>query len=206
MPFSDLTGFLSLLVVLLVSFPAHEMAHAYLADAFGDDTPRSNGRLTANPLAHIDPFGALMLLFAGFGWAKPVPVSEYALERRSRSALMLVALAGPGANLVLALVGAILFKAFSLNTNSGLGNFLAIFVLFNFVLFFFNLLPVFPLDGEKVLLYFLPYDLKEKLYRLRQYNIGPMLLLVLILPMLGINIVGWLVFNPAVSLTTMLLL
>jgi Zn-dependent protease len=119
---------------------------------------------------------------------------------------MLVALAGPGANLVLALVGAILFKAFSLNTNSGLGNFLAIFVLFNFVLFFFNLLPVFPLDGEKVLLYFLPYDLKEKLYRLRQYNIGPMLLLVLILPLLGINIVGWLVFNPAVSLTTLLLL
>ncbi len=206
MPFDDLSGFLSLVVVLLVSFPAHEMAHAYLADAFGDDTPRSFGRLTTNPLAHIDPFGALMLLVAGFGWAKPVPVSEYALERRSRSAPMLVALAGPGANLGLAFIGAILFKAFSLNSNSGFGNFLAIFVLLNFVLFFFNLLPVFPLDGEKVLLYFLPYDLEEKLLRLRQYNIGPMLVLVLILPMLGINVIGWLVFNPAVSLTSMLLL
>lgn len=205
MPFDDLTGFLSLVVVLLVSFPAHEMAHAYLADAFGDDTPRSYGRLTANPLAHIDPFGALMMLFAGFGWAKPVPVSEYALERHSRSAPMLVALAGPGANLGLALVGSILYKAFSLTRFTTFGNILFIFVFFNFVLFFFNLLPVFPLDGEKVLLYFLPYDLEEKLLRLRQYKIGPLLVFVLILPMLGINIVGWLVFNPASALTTMLL-
>ena len=78
-----LPALISRIVVLLTAFSVHEFAHAWTADYFGDDTPRFNGRLTLNPLAHLDPMGSLMLIVAGFGWAKPVPVNPYALRRRS---------------------------------------------------------------------------------------------------------------------------
>jgi len=78
---------ISYLFVLLIAFTVHEFAHAWTANYFGDDTPRLNGRLTLNPLKHLDPLGSIVLLFAGFGWAKPVPVNPYALERRSRRRL-----------------------------------------------------------------------------------------------------------------------
>lgn len=205
MPPTDIYDFLSRLVIIFVCFPVHEMAHAYAADSLGDDTPRINGRVTANPLVHIDLFGALILLLSGFGWAKPVPVSEYALQKRSRSGMMLVSLAGPGANLILAFIGAIVSTAFALDPYSGPGRFLTFFVFFNFVLFIFNLIPLFPLDGEKVALFFLPFNLKEKLYSLRKFGLGPLLLLVLFLPLIRIDILSWLVFNPAGALTSMLL-
>lgn len=98
------------IIVLVVAFTIHEFAHAWTANQFGDDTPRLNGRLTLNPLAHLDPMGSIVLLFSGFGWAKPVPVNPYALERRSRYAFMWVALAGPMSNLLLALLSALPFR------------------------------------------------------------------------------------------------
>src|SRR5512139_2451174 len=98
------------IIVLLTAFSVHEFAHAWTANYFGDDTPRQNGRLTLNPLAHLDPIGSIVLLFAGFGWAKPVPVNPYALERRSPAALMWVSLAGPLSNLLMALIAAIPFR------------------------------------------------------------------------------------------------
>ena len=91
------------IIILLIAFPVHEFAHAWVANSFGDDTPRLNGRLTLNPLKHLDVMGSLMLVVAGFGWAKPVPVSPYALQRHSRSALMWVSLAGPLSNLSMAI-------------------------------------------------------------------------------------------------------
>ncbi|MEJ2512577.1 MAG: site-2 protease family protein, partial [Anaerolineales bacterium] len=90
----SLAEIISLIVVLLIAFPIHELAHAVSADYFGDDTPRLHGRLTFNPLAHLDVFGSLTLILLGFGWAKPVPVNEYTLASRSRFAPALVALAG----------------------------------------------------------------------------------------------------------------
>jgi Zn-dependent protease len=86
----DITSIITRLVILLTAFSVHEFAHAWVANYFGDDTPRINGRLTLNPLAHLDLMGSLMLLIAVFGWAKPVPVNPYALQRRSPAALMWV--------------------------------------------------------------------------------------------------------------------
>jgi Zn-dependent protease len=94
-------------ITLLIAFTIHEFSHATVADRFGDDTPRLHGRLTLNPLAHLDIMGTLMLLVAGFGWAKPVPVNPYVLNRRSPSAMMWVSLAGPLSNFLLALLAVI---------------------------------------------------------------------------------------------------
>src|SRR5512139_3541331 len=98
------------MIVLIFAFTLHEFAHAWTATQFGDDTPRLNGRLTLNPMAHLDPMGSLLLLVAGFGWAKPVPINPYALQRRSASAVTWVSLAGPLSNFAIAMLATIPFK------------------------------------------------------------------------------------------------
>jgi len=188
---------------LIVALSFHEFSHAWAADRLGDTTPRASGRLTLNPIAHLDVFGSLMLIVAGFGWAKPVPVNPYALRRRHPAGLMLVSVAGPLSNLLLAIIAAIPFQAglVSWTPSSALlpsiGSFLAEFIFINLILFFFNLLPIFPLDGEKVLEYFLPPSAQDTLARLRPY--GPMILLALLFvgPMIGFDILHWLVGTPA---------
>src|SRR3990172_6184271 len=106
----NLPTLIARIFVLLVAFSVHEFAHAWSADMFGDETPRMNGRLTLNPLVHLDPMGSLLLLVVGFGWARPVPVNPYALSRRSPAALMLVSLAGPLSNLIMAVIAAVPFR------------------------------------------------------------------------------------------------
>src|SRR3990172_12571109 len=105
----SISQILFMLPILLVALPVHEFAHAWTADQLGDDTPRLAGRLTINPLAHLDVIGSLLLLFGGFGWAKPVPINPYALQRRTPAGVMIVAAAGPLSNLALALLFAIPF-------------------------------------------------------------------------------------------------
>ena len=100
---------ISRLITLVIALTVHEFSHAKVADAFGDNTPRMNGRVTLNPLVHLDPFGSLMMVFAGFGWAKPVPVNPVLLGMRSPSAYMLVSLAGPLSNLMLAILASFLY-------------------------------------------------------------------------------------------------
>lgn len=197
----------SLVVVLLVAFPIHELAHAVSADYFGDDTPRLHGRLTLNPLAHLDLFGSLTLIMLGFGWAKPVPVNEYALSTRSRYAPAFVALAGPASNLVLGLFASILLATGLVTAPQTVSRFfptfyevLYIFSVINFVLFFFNLIPLFPLDGEKILLRLLPTEWALRYEGLRRFTFGPLIVFVWLLPALGIPVVNWLVFTPAVWL------
>jgi len=204
-----MTGFslpqvISLSVVLLVAFPIHELAHALAADYFGDDTPRLHGRLTLNPLAHLDLFGSLTLILVGFGWAKPVPVSEYALERRSRYAPALVALAGPASNLPLGLLAGGLLDSGLIQPPTELNRYLPSFyeVLFyfsliNFVLFFFNLIPLFPLDGEKIIIRVLPYEWSVRWESLRRFTFGPLIVLVWLLPALKVDLVRYLVFTPS---------
>lgn len=203
------------IIILMTAFPVHEFAHAWTADRFGDDTPRRQGRLTLNPLAHLDLFGSLMLIVAGFGWAKPVMVNEYALRRRSSSALMWVSLAGPLSNLGMAILAAIPFRLglvsiFDVFMAQGeilpnLAYFLYLFIVVNLFLMLFNLLPLSPLDGEKVLNHFLPPNLANALESIRPY--GPLILMALIfvLPMVGIDVIGS-VIRPALGFLAGLLI
>jgi Zn-dependent protease len=207
----DLPTFLSTAITLVIAFTVHEFAHAWTADRLGDDTPRRTGRLTLNPLVHLDLLGTLMLLYAGFGWAKPVQINPAALRQRSPAGVMLVAAAGPLSNLLLALVAAIPFRAGlvdlaapSARVLPSPSTFLLTFIFLNLILLLFNLIPVAPLDGEKVLAYFLPPNGQETLFRLRPY--GPMILMGLIL--LGrfgrFDLLGTLIGGPARSLLRLL--
>lgn len=204
---------ISRILTLVIAFSIHEFAHAWTADQLGDDTPRRHGRLTLNPIAHLDVLGSLMLVVAGFGWAKPVPVNPYQLRRRSPAAMMLVAVAGPLSNLMLALIAAIPFKAgiiplFSASSSflPSPSAFLTEFIGINLILLFFNLIPLAPLDGEKVMGYFLPPAGQDALDRIRPY--GPMILLALLflLPMIGLDVFRYVVRWPATQIFTMLVL
>lgn len=174
------------IIILLIAFPVHEFAHAWAATMFGDDTPRILGRLTLNPLRHLDLMGSLMLLFAGFGWAKPVPVNGYALQRRSPSALMWVSFAGPLSNLLMALLAVIPFQVGLISVENvqfgstlpSLGQFLMYFVYINLLLAFFNLIPLYPLDGEKIFLYLAPDNIARAMERIRPYQ--PFILLAVV--------------------------
>ncbi len=209
----SLPTLISRILTLVIAFSIHEFAHAWTADQLGDDTPRRFGRLTLNPIAHLDVLGSLMLVVAGFGWAKPVPVNPYQLRRRSPAAMMLVAVAGPLSNLMLALIAAIPFKAGIVSpfyASSSLlpspSAFLTEFIFINLILLFFNLIPLAPLDGEKVLGYFLPLAGQETLDRIRPY--GPMILLALLflLPIVGLDVFRYVVGWPATQIFTMLVL
>lgn len=211
----SISSLVSRALTLVIAFTVHEFAHAWSAVQLGDDTPRLRGRLTLNPLAHLDPFGTLMLLIAGFGWAKPVQVNPYALRRRTPAGMMLVALAGPLSNLLLALIASLPFQIGlialpMLGASSPflptLSEFLLEFIWINLVLMFFNLLPVYPLDGEKVAEYFLPPEGQDVLYRIRPYSMYILLGLILVLPYLGIDIMGWLISWPAQQLIRLLVL
>ncbi len=192
--------------VLLVAFTVHELAHAVTADWFGDPTPRAHGRLTLNPMAHLDPLGSLLLLVAGFGWAKPVPINPAVLRRRSPAAVMWVSLAGPLSNLALAILAAIpfrlglLFPASPSGLFPSLSQILTQFIFINLILLLFNLLPLAPLDGEKIIGYFLPPQWAWKLESLRPYSMPILLGVIFLGPMIGLDVLGWLVFRPAVSL------
>jgi Zn-dependent protease len=197
---------LARLVTLAVAFTIHEFAHAWTADHLGDDTPRLAGRLTLNPLAHLDLLGSIMLVLAGFGWAKPVPVNPYALQRRTPAGMMIVAAAGPISNVGLALLASIPFLlGFISISSSTLAVFVADFIFLNLVLFFFNLIPIFPLDGEKVLTYFLPPSGQAFLSQIRPY--GPILLaaLVILSARSGLNLLDIIVRGPALGISKLLI-
>ncbi len=158
--------FIVLGVIILVAFPIHEFAHAMAAFQLGDSTARLFGRLTIDPRAHFDPMGALLLALAGFGWAKPTPVNPFNL-RGGRRGEALVAAAGPLSNLILATAAALPLR-YIVTTRMDVPdiahNTLALLVFINIALFIFNLVPIPPLDGSKVL--FAALD-RETEYRVR---------------------------------------
>jgi Zn-dependent protease len=148
----DLPSLLAKAVILLVALPIHEFAHAFTAYRLGDDTAARRGRLTLNPLRHLDPLGSAMIFFVGFGWAKPVPVNPYNLQHGSRAGYALVAAAGPASNLFLAAVVGVLWRLglFS-GASKDVVQFALIFMSINVSLCLFNLIPLAPLDGSGVL-------------------------------------------------------
>lgn len=167
--FSSPRLFVALAVLLLYSVIIHEVAHGWVAYLFGDDTAKRMGRLTFNPLPHIDPTGALMLFLVGFGWAKPVPVNYYSL-RNTRLALFLVSLAGCAANIVIAIIALFLLQFGKVYSSPVLSVVLPIVVRINVILGAFNLIPIPPLDGSKILMSFLPDDARQNLARLEPYG------------------------------------
>ena len=166
-------------VALLVGLTFHEFSHALTADQLGDHRPRAMGRLTLNPIAHVDPIGALMLVVAGFGWAKPVMVNPAAL-RGGRRSMALVAFAGPIANVVVAIAFAVVFRVMDLvGVDSGFFlNLVALIVQLNILLAIFNLIPIPPLDGYNVLLAYLPPRQAATVQRYAPYGIIVLLLLI----------------------------
>lgn len=167
----SLTGLIAGLPGLVIALVIHEYAHAKAADVMGDFTPRMTGRLTLNPMAHIDPIGLVMLLVVRFGWAKPVMINARNF-RNWRQGELLVAVAGPVANLLVAFISllamAVLFKLGMFS--EGVRLVLSMMVLFNINFAIFNMLPLPPLDGSKVLMVLLPGRLAYKLMSLERYS------------------------------------
>lgn len=148
---------------LLIAMTVHEWAHAKVADNLGDYTPRMQGRLTLNPISHIDPIGLIMLFFAQIGWAKPVPINPNNFSNY-RNGMMQVSLAGPLSNLIIALVATVLFAlTFKYNMSTHwLTAILQLIIIYNVNFAIFNLVPIPPLDGSKVLLSLLPGEMAYK--------------------------------------------
>ena len=145
-----------LIPVLLFALVFHEFSHGWVAYKLGDPTAKNQGRLTLNPLSHLDPFGSMMILFVGFGWAKPVPVDSRYLAN-PRKDMMKIAFAGPASNLLLALIGGILIR---LTGYAGpLTSMLIMFTQINISLAVFNMIPIPPLDGSQI--FFRNYDTKK---------------------------------------------
>jgi Zn-dependent protease len=208
-------------VGLVIGFTLHEWAHAVTAYRLGDNTPAYQGRLTLSPRAHIEPIGIILALIAGFGWAKPVPVNPRAFYPNEKRGLVIVSLAGPLMNLIIAAALGLMIRLMAaggifegewwiLNSGKlvekGIGsagaltfvyNVLGTIVLFNLVLFLFNLIPLAPLDGYKIAVGTLPPEQSATLVRYERETTLALMLLILLgaMPFGGFNLL-WSVLGP----------
>lgn len=191
--FNSPLAFLFSLIGLVIAITVHEFAHAYSADRLGDPTPRLQGRLTLNPLAHLDPLGTLMLLFVRFGWGKPVVFDPFNLRHPRRDSAI-ISVAGPVANLLIAGICSILlhllfaYRLPLVALQGGAAVYLLIallqpIVILNVMLAVFNLIPIHPLDGFKIVGGMLPAEYAKQWYELERYGI--LFLLFLIFPLFG---------------------
>lgn len=203
--FVAFAGAVTTALVLGIAF--HEFCHALSASALGDQTAARQGRLTLNPLAHLDPLGTLLLFFVGFGWGKPTPVNPYALRNGPRTGMAIVAAAGPISNLFIASILALPIRLgwtpwhdpFLVAGTRGwsahdyFGLFFTAGVQINCLLAVFNLLPLAPLDGFKVALGVLPLDLARPIARMERYGIFILMGVFFLGPFVGINVFGSLI-------------
>jgi len=182
--FNNPIEFIGVLIAFLIAITVHEVSHGYAADRLGDPTARVMGRLTFNPLAHLDLFGTLMILFAPFGWAKPVPFDPFNLKNPRRDTA-LISLAGPAANLLTAIVVSLILRLVMPMTGgfSVIPFFLQIIILLNVNLSIFNLIPIFPLDGFHIVEGLLPEDAARQWHQLE--SLGFIMILVLVFPLFG---------------------
>lgn len=208
-------------IPVLLAVTLHEAAHGWVADKLGDPTARLAGRISANPIRHIDPFGtvalpALLLLLRApflFGWAKPVPVNFGRLRNPKRD-MVLVAAAGPGSNLLMACVATVLiYGAYLLPPDAGnwVGHNLLNAIRINLVLMIFNLIPLPPLDGGRIAVGLLPTPLAVRYARLEKFGLLILIGLLFLLPLIGgqigydLNLLAWVVTTPVLTLEQMLL-
>lgn len=184
--------FISAIFSLVIAITIHEFAHAFVADKLGDPTPKINDRVTLNPKAHIDPIGAIALLIVGFGWGKPVPFDPYNLVNPQKDS-SLIALAGPTSNLILALVSSLLLKLFPIAQLI-----LIPLIIFNVSLAIFNLLPIPPLDGSKIITSLMSKKnaIKWEIFTARNQNI---LLIMSVLPIFGGTSLASIIISPIIN-------
>ncbi|MDD6848583.1 MAG: site-2 protease family protein [Oscillospiraceae bacterium] len=182
---------LAYLVIIFLILPFHEWAHAFVAKCLGDTGMKYRGRLTLNPLEHIDPIGALCMILFGFGWAKPVPIDDRNFKN-PKVGMGLSALAGPVANLLAALVGGLLYNLVLIISPNFLPDYyMVVSVVLSFLMFYtyanvtlavFNLLPIPPLDGSKILFMFLPDKIVYKIYQYERFFFIAVIILIWFLP------------------------
>jgi len=183
--FTNPIAFVLIFMALAMAITVHEFAHALAADKLGDPTPRLQGRVTLNPLKHLDPFGTLLMLLLNFGWGRPVQFDPYNLKNIRRDSAI-ISFAGPLSNLLLASIFSIILRIVPIDgAAGGLLNLIGpLFIRLNVTLAVFNLLPIHPLDGGKILVGLLPPREARSVDRfLHQY--GLILLFILIFPVLG---------------------
>ena len=194
---------------LIFALTFHEFGHAYIAHLCGDDTAKSAGRMSLNPLVHLDIFGSIMVLIAGFGYARPVPVNPN--NYRVRNADFYIASAGPLMNLLLGIIGALLYgilahSSITMFAGVPLLFLLKLFIIINFNLFIFNLIPLGPLDGNSVFPHFLPTNLRIRYqhwnFRYGSYALIGLVLLSILLP--NFNAFSW-ITSISMSMTNGLL-
>lgn len=200
----DISVIIARVVTLLVAFTIHELAHAVTADYLGDPTPRNMGRITLNPIKHLDPFGTLLLIIAGFGWAKPVIVNPLNMRGNPRTAMAVVAIAGPLSNIIMALLAAIpvrlglidmTLQSSASSVLPSLSFLVSEFIWINLILAFFNLIPIPPLDGSKILYAILPVEWVYRLRPLEQYGFLLLMGVVFFVP----SVMNVLVMAPAMA-------
>lgn len=193
--FDNPIALLSFALSLIIGLTIHEFAHAFIAEKLGDPTAKYQGRVTLNPLAHLDPFGSIMLLIAGFGWGKPVPVNPQYFSRPAIDEL-LVALAGPASNLIMASVLGIIVQ---FNPIPVINELLVPVVFINVMLAVFNLIPIPPLDGSKMLRPFV----SETTFR--QFEMLSLPAIILLVIALRTTELGNIVFGTASNLAAFFL-
>jgi Zn-dependent protease len=204
----------SLLTALITGIALHEASHAFTADRLGDSTARMMGRVTLNPLRHLDPLGSLLLLLVGFGWGKPVPVNPSRLRNGPETGRAMVAAAGPLMNLLIAVLAALPFQLglvewelrgaiSSWGANEYASLYLGALIVINVLLAVFNLLPIAPLDGFAVALGLMPRDMGRSFARLEKYGLLILMLLIMLPIATNYQVPGlWSVMGPVVERVT----
>ncbi len=174
--FSNPITVLGILLGLLIGLVLHEFAHAWVADRLGDDTARLAGRLSLNPRAHLDLYGTLFLLIAGIGWGKPVPINPSRLKSPTRDEI-LISLSGPATNFMIALIVGLSLRLFGPSLTPANSFALSSITYINILLGIFNLLPIPPLDGSKIILHLLPLEVRIRVEQLGMYALIALFLL-----------------------------
>jgi len=199
-PQSAILNIFGFIIALIIAISVHEFSHALSAYRLGDNTAKNQGRLTLNPKAHLDPMGTIMIVFAGFGWGRPTPVSPWNLRIGEKAGMAVVSVAGPISNLIVALVTGIIYQ-FYMNSGSDsiqVARILLTVIQLNLVLAIFNLLPIAPLDGFKIVLGLLPRDAALSFAKTERYGMMILVLVIMGDVFLNIGILGR-VISPVIS-------